>query len=137
MELISRITVRCCEMGGAGDEVHKPAPVKTLAIFRVLGRSKERAMKILNAEMARGSGQVMVLSILAKKLTEDEKHICTAAMEQGIRQSTKIVFCGGDPGQIFGRLAADGNALKWFPSIPSFISTYEIDGGRQTANAAR
>ena len=126
MELISRITIRCCEMGGAGDEILKPGPVKTLAIFRVLGRSTERAMKILNAEMARGSGQVMVLSI-----------ICTAAMEQGIRQSTKIVFCGGDPSQIFGSLAVDGKALKWFPSIPSFVSTYEIDGGRQTANSAR
>ncbi len=137
MELISRITVHCYEMGGMGDEAHKPAPVKSLAIFRVLGRSTERAMKILNAEMARESGQVMVLSIFAKKLTEDEKHICTAAMEQGIRQSTKIVFCGGDPSQIFGKLAADGNALKWFPSIPSFVATYEIDGGRQTANCPR
>lgn len=137
MELISRITVRCFEMGGAGDEAHKPAPAKSLAIFRVLGRSTERAMKILSAEMARESDQVMVLSIFAKKLSEDEKHICTAAMEQGIRQSTKIVFCGGDPSQIFGRRVADGNALKWFPSIPSFVSTYEIDGGRQTANSAR
>jgi len=137
MELISRITVRCYEMGGAGDEAHEPAPVKSLAIFRVLGRSTERAMKILSAEMARESNQVMVLSIFAKKLSEDEKHICTAAMEQGIRQSRKIVFCGGDPSQIFGRLAADGSALKWFPSIPSFVSTYEIDGGRQTANSAR
>lgn len=137
MELISRIAVHCYEMGGVGDEAHKPAPVKSLAIFRVLGHSTERAMKILNAEMARESRQVMVLSIFAKKLTEDEKHICTAAMEQGIRQSTKIVFCGGDPSQIFGRLAADGNALKWFPSIPSYVSTYEIDGGRQTANSTR
>lgn len=137
MELISRITVRCFEMGGAGDEAHKPAPAKSLAIFRVLGRSTERAMEILRAEMARESDQVMVLSIFAKKLTEDEKHICTAAMEQGIRQSTKIVFCGGDPNQIFGRRVADGSALKWFPSIPSFVSTHEIDGSRQTANSAR
>lgn len=137
MELISRITVHCYEMGGKGDETHKPAPVKSLAIFRVRGRSTERAMKILNAEMARESGQVMVLSIFTKKLTEGEKHICSVAMEQGIRQSTKIVFCGGDPSQIFGRLAADGSALKWFPSIPSFVSTYEIDGGRQTSNSAR
>lgn len=137
MELISRITVHRYEMGGAGDEVHKPAPAKSLAIFRVLGRSTERAMKILSAEMARASDQVMVLSIFTKKMSEDEKHICTAAMEQGIRHSTKIVFCGGDPSQIFGRRVADGSALKWFPSIPSFVSTYEIDGGRQTANAAR
>lgn len=137
MELISRITVHRHEMGSVGDEAHTPLPVKSLAIFRVLGRSAERAMKTLNAEMARESGQVMVLSIFAKKLSEDEKHICSAAMEQGIRQSTKIVFCGGDPSQIFGWLAADGDALKWFPSIPSFVSTYEIDGGRQTANSAR
>lgn len=136
MELISRITIRRYEVGEAGDDAQRHAADKLLVIYRVLGRSPERAMKILGAEKDRNPDQVMVLSIRGKSLSEDEKRICTAAIEQGLRQSTNIVFCGGDPSQIFGRLGVDGKALKWFPSIPSFVSTYEIDGGRQTASHA-
>lgn len=136
MELISRITVRRCGMGEAGEEAQRHATGKLLVIFRVLGRSLERAIKILSAEKEKNPDLVMVLAIRGNSLSEDEKRICTAAMEQGIRQSTRIVFCGGDPSQIFGRLAVDGKALQWFPSIPSYVSTFEIDGGRQTASHA-
>lgn len=134
MELIARVTVRRCEMGEAGDAAQRHAAGKSLTIFRVLGRSPERAIKVFNVERLADPDQVMVLSIRGKDLSEDEKQICSAVLEQGVRQSMKIVFCGGDPSQIFGRLATDDKALKWFPSIPSFISTFEIEGGRQTAS---
>ena len=136
MKLISRITVRRYDMGEAGDDARRSLSGKSLAVFRVLGRSPEHAMKILSAEMAKESGQVMVLSVFGSKLSENERAICTAAMEQGMRQSTKIVFCGGDPAEIFGRRDVDGSALKWYPSVPAFVSTYEIGGGRQSAQHA-
>lgn len=135
MELISRITIHRYEMGETGERSPSRAFDKSLAVFRVHGKSPERAMKILTAEIAKESDQVMVLAMTGNTLSEDEKRICTAAMEQGIRQSTKIVFCGGDPAQIFGRLSVESNALRWFPSAPSFISSYEIGGARQSASS--
>lgn len=136
MELISRITLRRHEIGAAGEDDQRHVPAQSLAIFRVLGRSPERAIKILGSEMARQPDQVMALSFVGNKLSEVEKRICSAAIELGIRQAARIVFCGGDPLQIFGRLGIDGKAPKWFRSIPSFVSSFELDGGRQSANHA-
>lgn len=137
MELIARVSIRRYEMGEAGADAPRQATGKTLAIFRVLGKGSAPALHRLSAEMLGTPGLVIVLALPAAQLSEDEKRICTAAMEHGIRRATPVVFCGGNPNQIFGRLAVDGRALKWFASVPDYIVTHEIDGGRPTAHHAR
>jgi hypothetical protein len=137
MELIARISVRRYELGEAGADAPRQATSKRLAIFRVRGKASAQAMHRLSAELLGAPGTVIVLALAGEQFSEDEKRICMAAMEHGIRRATPVVFCGGNPNQIFGRLAVDGRALKWFPSVPDFIVTHEIDGGRPTAHHGR
>jgi len=132
MELISRVTVQRHEMGDTGQ-----AQARVLAIFRVLGQSPERARKLLVAEMIKASGPIIVLGLGGQTLSPAQKEICLTAVEQGIRLSSGVVVCGADPGQIFGSRGVDGKALQWYPSIPSLLSSYEMDGIRQISHAAR
>lgn len=134
MEFISRINLRRHEIGEAGDDTAAQAQGQSLIIFRVRGKSPERALKLLLSETAKEPDRIVVLAIAGKTLSEDEKRICEVVMAESMRQSIKTVFCGGDPGQIFGKLSVASNASRWFPNIPAFISTLEIGGGRQTAN---
>lgn len=134
MEFISRISLRRHEMGEAGEDTPAQAQGQSLIIFRVLGKSPERALKLLRSETAKEPDRIVVLAIAGKTLSEDEKRICEVVMAEGMRQSIKTVFCGGDPEQIFGKLPVASNASRWFSNIPAFISTLEIGGGRQTAN---
>lgn len=130
MELISRIRVRRHEMGESGENPGRPPAAKCLHIFRVLGKSPERARRLLSAAIDKEAEHVMVLATADPQWSENQKRICQAALEQDQRRTAKIVFCGGDPSKILGRLAINGGATKWFPSIPAFVASHEIDTDR-------
>lgn len=136
MELIARIALRRYEMGEAAEMSPNRKPGTSLAIFRVQGKSPERAMKILTDEMAKEPDQVMVLAIGSKTLSEEQINTCESAMAYGMQKTTKIVFCGGDPRQLFDRLSVFGNVLKWFPSIQAYVSSHESEPDRHSASLA-
>jgi hypothetical protein len=137
MEFISRVSLRRHEMGEAGEDTPAHSRCQCLIIFRVRGKSPERALKLLPSEIAKETDRIVVLAIAGKTLSEDEKRICDVVMAECLRRSIKTVFCGGDPAQIFGKPPVASDAAPWFPNIPAFISTLEIGGGRQTANRTR
>lgn len=120
MTLISRVRVRRHEIGDAREGISR---TETLAIFRVLGRSPGRALKILSAEIAREVDQVIVLMVEDRPLSEAHRSTCESVAVQACRQSTRVVFCGGQPTDLLGERQANGNAANWFPTFQAFMSS--------------
>ncbi|MCK9260355.1 MAG: hypothetical protein M0P63_11410 [Azoarcus sp.] len=120
MKLISRVRVRRHEIGDAREGVSR---TETLAIFRLLGRSPERTLKILNAEIAREANQVVVLVMEDRPMSEAQKDTCESTVVQARQQSTSVVFCGGQRSDMLGALQANSSDASWFPTFQAFMSS--------------
>lgn len=120
MKLISRMRVRRHEMDDARAGVSRS---ETIAIFRLLGQSPDRTLKILNAEIAREAGQVIVLLMEGRALSEAQKNTCESAAVQARRQSTRVVFCGAQRADMLGERQPNSDAASWFPTFQAFMSS--------------
>ncbi len=129
MKLISRMTVRRHEIGDARAGVSRS---ETLSIFRLLGQSPDRTLKILDAEIAREAGQVIVLVMEDRPLSEAQKNTCESAAVQAHRQSTRVVFCGGRRADMLGEWQPNSDAANWFPTFQAFMSSRGGADSRRT-----
>lgn len=128
MELIARIVIRRYDMGEtAGEGSIKQVPSKSLAVFRVIGKSLDRAMKLLASEMEKEDGQVVVLTLAGTAQTQAQQSTFEAAYSKGRSQGVKLVICGGDPGLLVDRLAVYRDSLRWFPNLPAYVSSLELN----------
>lgn len=128
MELIARIVIRRYDMGETGVEGSiKQAPSKSLAVFRVMGKAQDKAMRLLASEMEKEDGQVVVLTIGGKVQTQMQQSMFEAAYSKGRSLGVNVVVCGGDPGLLFDRLAVYRDSLRWFPNLPAYVSSLELN----------
>lgn len=128
MELIARIVIRRYDMGETGVEGSiKQAPSKSLAVFRVMGKALDRAMRLLASEMEKEDGQVVVLTIGGKVQTQAQQSMFEAAYSKGRSMGVNVVVCGGDPDLLFDRLAVYRDTLRWFPNLPAYVSSLELN----------
>ncbi len=121
MELVARIAVRLHEIGdsNAGDSPNKSD--KSVAIFRILGRSLKTALDALESEVSQTSRPVVALAIPSGTMTKKQEDVFQAVVSACHRRSSRVVACGGDSGKLCGPAAAGGGADQWFSSVPSML----------------
>lgn len=127
MELIGRIVIRRSDMGETSAE-HPlgQAPGKSLAVFRVQGRSMDRAMKLLVAEIDKHDNPVVVLALGKGQIGDSQQSTLVAAYSKSKTLGAKVVVCGGDPSLMFDRLAVYRDSLTWFPNLHAYVSSLEL-----------
>lgn len=127
MELIARIMIRRYDMGEAcAENPIRQDPGKSLAVFRVHGRSIERAMKLLVAETEMQDNQVVVLAMGKGQVSDAQQDTFVAAYSKGKTLGAKVVVCGGAPSRMFDRLAVYRDSLTWFPNLHAYVSSLEL-----------
>lgn len=113
MELIARIAVRRHLLG---DGPH-PEPAPPLTVFRLLGRSPDAALRILQRTLDDSDLATVALSIDSPDLSSNQRKVYQAVLGACRRSSRKIIVCGGSREAC---LASDGcgkGAERWYPSI--------------------
>lgn len=125
MELIARIVIRRYDAGETiAAHSLRQEPGKSLAVFRVLGRSMSQAMKLLLGEM--DPPPVVVLALGKGPVSDSQQSTFLAVYSKSKTLGTKVVVCGGDPSLMFDRLAAYRDSLTWFPNLHAYVSSLEL-----------
>lgn len=128
MELIARISTRRYDMGETmADNTLRVVPGSSSVVFRVSGKSLERAIKLLAHEIGERDEQTVVLVLAGNKQSEAQKSTFKAAYSKAKSLSAKTVVCGGKPEQIFDRLAVYRDSLRWFPDLHAYVSSLELN----------
>lgn len=137
MQLIARISLRRHEMGDAGDEIRQAGAGRSLAIFRIVGQSPDKAMKLLNQEISSHAEPVVALAFESRTMTPAQQKVYETVRAACHRQSIPVLTCGGDPGTLCPPPLAGYAAEPWFPTIASMVREFgegELHlGGRKTA----
>ncbi|MBI2308933.1 MAG: hypothetical protein HYU78_16725 [Rhodocyclales bacterium] len=113
MELIARISVRRHLLG---DGPH-PEPAPPLTVFRLLGRSPDAALRILQRTLGDGDRATVALSIDSPELSSSQRKVYQAIVSACRQSSRELIVCGGSREAC---LATDGfgkGAKRWYPSI--------------------
>jgi hypothetical protein len=127
MELIARIVIRRSDMGEhSAEHPLRQAPGKSLTVFRVQGRSLDRAMKLLAAEIDKQEKPVVVLAFGKGQVSDSQQSTLVAAYSRSGTLGAQVVVCGGDPGVMFDRLAGYRDSLNWFPNLHTYVSSLEL-----------
>lgn len=144
MQLIARISVRRHLIEGerelrSANSASSANPAntahdagKSVTVFRVLGRSPERALKLLAANTGNASTSAapvaqpaVALTFASDEVSEDQAAVCKAVIAQCRSRSMEIVLCGRSP-----QAPADGRARpsfgnsRWFPSVQEMVQQF-------------
>lgn len=140
MQLIARISVRRHLIEGEREMKAvnlTPDVGKSVTVFRVLGRSPERALKLLAANTGDSAAQPAVaLTFASDEVSEDQAAVCKAVIAQCRSRSMEIVLCGhvgptpqtpaeGRPRPSFGN-------SRWFPSVQDMVQQFGKEEPRYT-----
>lgn len=124
MKLIARIALRLHEIG-AKEEADSPGrPEKSVAIFRVLGHSPDKALKALAGEISSSCSALVALVVPEIAMTEGQAKVYEAVVSACHFRSTKVYACGGDPEKLRGQVSAGRGADKWFSSVPAMVQAF-------------
>lgn len=138
MQLIARVSVRRHEMADGGEEVSRPRPGRSVAIFRILGHSPAKALKTLTREISTQADSLVALAIESAAMTATQQAVYETVIAECHRLSAPVLTCGGDPAQLGARPLAGYLPDPWFPSVPSMmLELGEGDlqpGGRRAAS---
>lgn len=118
MQLIARVSVCRHEMGDDSEEIRRPRPGKSVAIFRIVGRSPEKALKTLDREIATQNAPLVALAIESASMSASQQEVYETVVAECHRRSAPVLTCGGDPGKLAARLYLPD---PWFPSVHSMI----------------
>ncbi|WP_265945946.1 hypothetical protein [Dechloromonas sp. A34] len=137
MQLIARVTLRRHEMGDAGDEISHAGAARSVAIFRIVGQSPDKALKVLNQEISTHAEPLVALAVDSSAPTAAQQKVYETVQAACHRQSVPVLTCGGDPGKLAPPPLAGYAPEPWFPSIASMVLEFgEGDlrlGGRKAA----
>lgn len=127
MELIARIVIRHYDAGETiAEHSLRQEPGKSLAVFRVLGRSMSQAMKLLLGEIEKQNNAVVVLALGKGPVSDSQQSTFLAVYSKSKTLGAKVVVCGGDPSLMFDRLAVYRDSLTWFPNLHAYVSSLEL-----------
>lgn len=118
MQLIARVSVCRHEMGDDSEEIRRPRPGRSVAIFRIVGHSPERALKTLDREIATQTAPLVALAIESAAMSADQQEVYDAVVAECHRRSAPVLTCGGAPGKLAGRPYLPD---PWFPSVHSMV----------------
>ena len=143
MQLIARISVRRHliegerEINAANAGRNALDAGKSVTVFRVLGRSPERALKLLAANT--GSASVpaaqpaIALTFASDEVSEDQAAVCKAVIAQCRSRSMEIVLCGRSPkAPTDGRARPSFGNSRWFPSVQEMVQQFGKEEPRYT-----
>lgn len=131
MQLIARLSVRRHLI----DDAHEPDPAqgheKSVAIFRVLGKSPDRALKVLAENTAWTTSKPSVaLALSSNALSDDQAEVCKVVISECRSQAMEIVVCGSDPKQMRGKAASEFSMHRWFPTVQEMVQQLGKEDGR-------
>jgi len=131
MQLIARLSVRRHLI----DDAHEPEPGqghgKSVAIFRVLGQSPDRALKVLAENTAWTTTKPSVaLALTSDALSDDQAEVCKVVISECRSQAMEIVVCGSDPKQMRGKAGSAFSTNRWFPSVQEMVQQLGKEDGR-------
>lgn len=132
MELIARIELRFHEIGDLndGDSVNKSD--KSVAIFRIVGRSLVKALEVLDGEVSLSHRPLVALAIPTRTMTKKQEAVYEAVVSACHRRSSKVFACGGDADKLCGQVAIGGGADQWFSSVPTMVEALGKSESRHT-----
>lgn len=134
LKLIARIALRLHEIGAKGEGNSHCEPEKSVAIFRVLGCSPDKALKTLDSEVSSSLRPLVALIVPSISMTEGQEKVYEAIVSACHFQSTKVYACGGNPENLRGRITSGRGADKWFTSVPAMVQSF---GESETRSAAK
>jgi hypothetical protein len=124
LKLIARIALRLHEIGTKGEADAQSHPEKSVAIFRVLGNSPDKALKALDSEISLSLRPLVALAVPEIAMTEGQAKVYEAVVSACHFQLTKVYACGGDPEKLHGQGSAGSGADKWFSSVPAMLQAF-------------
>lgn len=131
MQLIARLSVRRHLIDDAHEQDPAQGQGKSVAIFRVLGHSPNRALKVLAENTAWTTTKPSVaLALSSDALSDDQAEVCQAIISECRSQSMEIVVCGSDPKQMRGKAASAFSTNRWFPTVQEMVLQLGKEDGR-------
>jgi len=131
MQLIARLSVHRHLIDDAHEQDPGQGLAKSVAIFRVLGRSPERALKVLAENTTWTTTKPSVaLALPSNALSADQAEVCKAVISECRNQAMEIVVCGSDPRQMHGRVASEFSTNRWFPTVQEMVQQLGKEDGR-------
>lgn len=124
MQLIARISLRRHEMGDAGDEIRQAGPGRSLAIFRIVGQSPDKALKLLHQEISTHAEPLVALAIESGAMTAAQQKVYDTVRAACHRLSVPVLTCGGERGKLCPSSLAGYAPEPWFPSIASLVREF-------------
>lgn len=117
MELIARISVRR-HLLGDGPHAEPALPLTApLTVFRLLGRSPDAALRVLQRTLGDGERATVALSIDSPELSSDQRKVYQAVLGACRRSSRKIIVYGGSREACLANDGCGKGAARWYPSI--------------------
>lgn len=138
MQLIARISVRRHLIEGERELEAGQEHGKSVAIFRVLGRSPEHALKVLAKNTLDAPPRSSVaLTFASDALSADQTAVCKAIIAHCRGNSTEIVLCGRAPRPTRegGPPAGFGNS-RWFASVQEMVQQFGKEEPRNPPRGA-
>lgn len=123
MQLIARISVRRHDAGEMRGAPGRAPAGRSVAVFRLLGRSPQNALRMLDAEVAKAGAPLVALALESAGMTAGQEKICETVVSQCRSRAIEVVVCGGDPARLAGRLAG-GRSGKWYPSVATMVQQF-------------
>jgi len=124
MQLIARVSLCRHEMADAGDEISHAGPGRSVAIFRIVGQSPDKAVKALNQEISTHAEPLVALAVESATMTVAQQKVYEAVQAACHRQSVPVLTCGGERGKLCPPPLAGYAPEPWFPSIASMVREF-------------
>ena len=124
MKLIARIALRLHEIGAKGETDAQSQPEKSVAIFRVLGHSPDKALKALDSEIASSCRPLVALVVPEIAMTAGQAKVYAAVVSACRSQSTRVYACGGDHKILREQMSTGGGVDKWYASVPAMVQAF-------------
>lgn len=134
MKLIARIALRLHEIGAKGETDAQSPPEKSVAIFRVLGHSTDKALKALDSEVSLSYRPLVALVVPEVAMTEGQAKVYEAVVSACHSQSTKVYACGGNSAALREQMSTSRGVDKWFSSVPAMVQAF---GESESRSAGR
>lgn len=133
MKLIARIALRLHEIGAKGEIDSQHQPEKSVAIFRVLGHSPDKALKALDCEVSSTCRPLVALVVPEFVMTEGQAKVYAAVVSACHSQSTKVYACGGDHEILSAQMSSGRGVDKWYASVPAMVQSFGESDSRSAA----
>lgn len=124
MQLIARVSLRRHVMGDAGDEISHAGLARSLAIFRIVGHSPDKALKALNQEISTHAEPLVALAVESTAMTPAQQKVYETVQAACHRQSVPVLTCGGERGKLCPPALAGYTPEPWFPTIASMVREF-------------